>query len=72
MIDALKLGRVIVYRGKRLVGATDNLDSQNAFWEQALQWSASQHELFVKSLLDNLMRGMLDSFTRGGVMGRRL
>lgn len=69
LIESLTLGKKIVYWDKRFVGATDNLDSENPYWDEGLKTAASRQEGFLKELASKVMRGMSDGFSRGGVMG---
>lgn len=65
-IEALRLGRLIERFGKRMIGASDNFDSDTPHAKIMLSMFGMLHEWFVDQLRAKVHRGRKDAFSRGG------
>lgn len=69
-IEALRLGRLIEVRKKRMVGVTDGFDSDGTYSKIMLQVFAMLQAWFVDQLRSKVLRGMADGFARGKNLGK--
>ncbi len=64
-IEALRLGRLVERRGKRLMGVSDGFDSASPTSKLMLAMFATLQEWFIDQLRSKVHRGMDDAFGRG-------
>lgn len=69
MVEAMLLGKLLVYAGKRLIGVSDGCDTNNPAWQPQLSIFSALQEWFVSQLRSKVNRGMVDAHRRGTSVG---